>query len=117
MDVFPICDDLTDAEDDDDIATSTPVCSVRGSTLAINDQHITILHMTQSRPIFFSNITYRLSPAPFSRTQLFSGLKVVHIVTTSSLAPTSQRVTWIGLPPSSAITFAVAVTRSANGTS
>ena len=32
MDVFPICDDLTDAEDDDDVATSTPVRSVRGNT-------------------------------------------------------------------------------------
>ena len=28
MDVFPICDDLTDAEDDDDVATSTPVRSL-----------------------------------------------------------------------------------------
>ena len=33
MDVFPICDDLTDAEDDDDVfATSTPVRSMRGIT-------------------------------------------------------------------------------------
>ena len=33
MDVFPICDDLTDAEDDDDVfAPSTPVRSKSGNT-------------------------------------------------------------------------------------
>ena len=33
MDVFPICDDLTDAEDDDDVfATSTPIHSMQSKT-------------------------------------------------------------------------------------
>ena len=41
MEVFPICDDLTDAEDNDDVfATSTPICSMQSNTtwLAANPQ-------------------------------------------------------------------------------
>ena len=33
MEVFPICDELTDAEDDDDVfATSTPIRSMQSNT-------------------------------------------------------------------------------------